>query len=73
MADDPRKLVLMPVGKLTTITLALKKEPAIADKVRIVWLGTNYPEPGEYNFIHDIPALDPIMDSDVPFEMVMVR
>lgn len=73
MADDPRKLVLMPVGKLTNIALALKKEPAIADKVRIVWLGTNYPEPGEYNFIHDIPSLDPIMESDVPFEMVMVR
>lgn len=73
LADDPRQLVLMPIGKLTNISLALKKAPAIAKKVRIVWLGTNYPEPGEYNFVNDIGALDPILDSGVPFEMVMVR
>ena len=73
LADDARKLVLMPIGKLTNIALALKKAPAIAKKVRIVWLGTNYPEPGEYNFVADIPSLDPILESDVPFEMAMVR
>ena len=73
MAEDTRELVLMPIGKLTNIALALKKAPSIAKKVRIVWLGSNYPEPGEYNFDNDIPALDPIIESDVPFEMVMVR
>ena len=72
-ADDARQLVLMPIGKLTNISLALKKDPSIARRVRIVWLGTNYPEPGEYNFVHDIEALDPILESEVPFEMVMVR
>ncbi len=72
-ADDSRELVLLPIGKLTNIALALKKAPSIAKKVRIVWLGTNYPEPGEYNFENDIPALDPILDSEVAFEMVMVR
>ena len=72
-AQDSRKLILLPVGKLTNIALALKKDPSIADKVRIVWLGTNYPDPGEYNFDNDISALDPIINSDVEFEMVMVR
>jgi len=72
-AKDKRTLVLMPIGKLTNISLALKKDPSIAKKVRIVWLGTNYPEPGEYNFVHDLTALDPIMEMDVPFEMAMVR
>ena len=72
-ADDARELVLMPIGKLTNIALALKKDPSIAKKVRIVWLGTNYPEPGEYNFENDIGALDPIMESEAPFEMAMVR
>lgn len=72
-AQDERKLVLLPVGKLTNIALALKKDPSIASNIRIVWLGTNYPEPGEYNFVNDIPALDPILESDVEFEMVMVR
>ena len=61
------------IGKLTNIALALKKAPSIAQKVRIVWLGTNYPEPGEYNFDNDIPALDPLLESEVAFEMVMVR
>lgn len=71
--QDDRKLVLLPVGKLTNIALALKKDPSIASKVRIVWLGTNYPEPGEYNFVNDIPSIDPILESNVEFEMVMVR
>ena len=71
--QNDRKLVLLPVGKLTNIALALKKDPSIASKVRIVWLGTNYPEPGEYNFVNDIPSLDPILESNVEFEMVMVR
>ena len=67
------KLVLLPVGKLTNIALALKKDPSIASNVRIVWLGTNYPEPGEYNFDNDIPAVKPVLESDVEFEIVMVR
>lgn len=70
---DSEKLVLLPVGKLTNIALALKKDPSIASKIRIVWLGTNYPEPGEYNFVNDTTALKPVLDSDVEFEMVMVR
>jgi inosine-uridine nucleoside N-ribohydrolase len=72
-AQDVRKLVLLPVGKLTNIALALKQDPSIASKVRIVWLGTNYPEPGEYNFENDISAVTPILESNVEFEIVMVR
>ncbi|MFY0685769.1 MAG: nucleoside hydrolase [Cyclobacteriaceae bacterium] len=74
-ANKPRKqkLVLMPVGKLTNVALALKKSPEIADRVRIVWLGSNYPEPGEYNLENDIPAMNYILNTVVPFEMVMVR
>jgi hypothetical protein len=41
--------------------------------VRIVWLGSNYPDPGEYNLVNDIPSMNYILDQDVPFEMVMVR
>jgi purine nucleosidase len=68
-----RRLVLVPVGKLTNIALALKKDPAIAERVRIVWLGSNYPEPGEYNQVNDEPALNYILDSDVDFEIALVR
>ncbi len=71
--EGKQKLVLLPVGKLTNIALALKIAPDIREKVRIVWLGSNYPEKGEYNQINDIPALNYILDQAVPFEMVMVR
>jgi len=66
-------LILLPVGKLTNIALALEKAPDIADKVRIVWLGSNYPEPGEYNQINDTAALNYLLDTEVDFEIVTVR
>ncbi len=66
-------LVLLPVGKLTNVALALEKEPAIAKKIRIVWLGANYPAPGEYNLDNDIASMNYILETDVPFEMVTVR
>ncbi|MBK8501001.1 MAG: nucleoside hydrolase [Saprospiraceae bacterium] len=67
------KLVLIPVGKLTNIALALKKEPKIIDHIRIVWLGSNYPKPGEYNQDCDIPSMNYVLSTEAPFEMVTVR
>ena len=74
-ANKPRKekLVLLPIGKLTNIALALAKDPSIAQKVRIVWLGSNYPERGEYNLENDVSSMNYILSLDVPFEMVTVR
>ena len=67
------RLTLVPIGKLTNVALALRKEPSIASKVRIVWLGSNYPEPGEYNQENDEGALQSVLDTDVPFEIALVR
>ena len=67
------KLVLLPVGKLTNIALALAIAPDIKQKVKIVWLGANYPKSGEYNLVADIPAMNYVLEQDVPFEMVTVR
>jgi hypothetical protein len=67
------RLVLLPVGKLTNVALALAKDPSIATKVRLVWLGSNYPEPGEYNQENDEPALQYVLDTAVPFEVALVR
>jgi len=72
-AKDQRKLVLLGIGKLTNIALALYKDPSIVDKVRVVWLGSNYPDPGEYNLVNDTTAINPLLESNVDFEMVMVR
>lgn len=67
------KLILAPVGKLTNIALALLKEPKIIDKVRVVWLGANYPAPGEYNLVNDLSSVNPVIESGVDFEIVTVR
>lgn len=67
------KLVILAVGKLTNVALALKKAPEIATKIKVVWLGSNYPDPGEYNLENDIPAMNYVLDQTVPFEMVTVR
>ncbi len=74
-AHEPSRqpLLLLAVGKLTNVALALKKDPSIASRVRIVWLGSHYPEPGEYNQENDEGALSYVLDVDVPFEVVLVR
>ncbi|MFL2502267.1 MAG: nucleoside hydrolase [Luminiphilus sp.] len=67
------KLVIMAIGKLTNIALALKKAPHIARHVRVVWLGSNYPDPGEYNLESDPDAVNFVLDTDVEFEIAVVR
>jgi purine nucleosidase len=72
-AADSRRLVLLPVGKLTNIALALAKEPSIIPKVRVVWLGSNYPQRGEYNKENDVQSLNYLLDTEVEFEIATVR
>ena len=55
------------------MALALKKRPDIADKVKLVWLGSNYPKPGEYNLEADVESLNFVLDSEVEFEIAGVR
>lgn len=66
-------MVIVAVGKLTNIALALKKDPSFARRTIIVWLGSNYPEPGEYNQVNDTVAMNYVLKSNIPFEMVTVR
>lgn len=73
LEEKEEELVLLAVGKLTNVALALKKEPSIASNVRLVWLGSNYPEPGEHNQDADTTAMNYLLKSDIPFEMVTVR
>lgn len=66
-------VVLVAVGKLTNIALALKKDPGLANRTRLVWLGSNYPDPGEYNQDNDTASVNYVLGSSIPFEMVTVR
>ena len=73
-ANKPGKpLTLIAVGKLTNVALAHLLDPSIAQKVRLVWLGSNYPEPGEYNQDNDTVAMNYLLNTGMPFEMVTVR
>ena len=72
-AADARRLVVLAVGKLTNVALALAKAPDIATRFRLVWLGSNYPEPGEYNQENDEAAVSYVLDSQVEFEIALVR
>ncbi len=68
-----RELTVIAVGKLTNVALALKKSPAIAERLRIVWLGGNYPASGEYNLENDTASVNYVLKTNVPFEMATVR
>jgi len=72
-AGGKRPLVVVAIGKLTNVALALKKDPSIAEEMRVVWLGSNFPRPGEYNLENDPSAVNPVIDSGVPFEIAVVR
>ena len=67
------RLVIVAIGKLTNVALALAKHPDLADLIRLVWLGSNYPDSGEYNLWSDPPSVQYVIDSNVEFEMVTVR
>lgn len=73
MEERSKKLVLVPIGKLTNIALALARAPVIKDRIKVVWLGSNYPESGEYNLAADPDAVNFVLESGVDFEMVTVR
>jgi len=70
-AED--KLLILAVGKLTTVALAVAKDSTITKRIRLVWLGSNYPEPGEHNQNNDTIAMNYLLNSDIDFEMVTVR
>lgn len=71
--NSNKKLVILAVGKLTNVALAVKKDSTIIDKIRLVWLGANYPKSGEYNLENDISAMNYLLQTSIEFEMVTVR
>lgn len=73
MAERSQKLVLVPIGKLTNIALALARAPVIKERIKVVWLGSNYPDSGEYNLAADPDSVNFVLESGVDFEIVTVR
>jgi inosine-uridine nucleoside N-ribohydrolase len=68
------KLVVVPIGTLTNVALALEKDPSIASLIRVVWLGSNWPDPGEYNLNNDTTSINPLLENrQLEFEICTVR
>ncbi len=74
LSQEHEKLVIVPVGTLTNVALALAKEPKIASKIRVIWLGSNWPDPGEYNLVNDTTAINSLIENrQLEFEICTVR
>jgi len=68
------RLVVVPVGTLTNVALAVAKAPDIAAKIRVVWLGSNWPDAGEYNLVNDTTAINSLIDNrKLELEICTVR
>ena len=69
--DDP--LYVVAIGAITNVASALLTEPAIINKIVIVWLGghnLNWPHTREFNLVQDVPAAQVVLDSGAPFVIV---
>ncbi len=67
------KLILVPIGKLTNVALAFDKDPTILANIRVLWLGSNWPNPGEYNLENDPASASRVVDSEVELDIATVR
>jgi len=63
-------LYVTAIGAITNVASAILLEPAIVDKIVVVWLGGNpisWPTAREFNLMQDVHAARVILDSGVPF------
>jgi purine nucleosidase len=61
-APSDRPLIIFACGNLTNVALALLKDPTIAPKIEIWWLGTEWPQ--NYacnNHVGDLDAVDALL------------
>ena len=69
--DDP--LYVVAIGAITNVASALLTEPALAEKIVVVWLGGHaltWPDTREFNLRQDVPAARVVLDCGVPLVLV---
>ncbi len=72
-AHSNRPLHIYAMGNLTNIALALLKDPTIADKIILWWLGTQWPDIWACNnHAGDLDAVDALLANpqNVPFNII---
>lgn len=68
-----KRLYVLAIGAITNVASALMMEPAIADKITVVWLGGQPPyfQNGvEFNLMQDLPASQHLLDCGVPLVLI---
>lgn len=65
LREDPHPLFIACQGSLTDVASAILMEPAICEKITVIWIGGgDYPEGGnEFNLMQDIAAANVLMKS----------
>lgn len=72
MAGD-ESLYVLAIGTITNVASALLLEPAIKDRIVVVWLGgqpLHVPRTVEFNLIQDIKAAQVVLDSEVSLILI---
>lgn len=67
------ELYVVAIGAITNVASALIMEPAIAERITIVWLGGNplyWPSAQEFNLMQDVRAARVVLDSGAPVVLV---
>ena len=70
-SEEP--LYVVAIGAITNIASAILLEPALVERIVVVWLGGNalhWPHTWEFNLQQDVPAARVVLDSGVPFVML---
>lgn len=74
MAYSPEKpLYVVAIGAITNIASALLMQPAIADRMVVIWLGghgIHWPDNHEFNCFQDVAAARVVFQSGVPLVML---
>lgn len=75
MKNDDKPLFILCQGAITNVAKALKNEPAIRDRITVIWIGTHGEAPckapfNEFNAGNDIPAANYVLGSGVNLWLV---
>ena len=76
IANKNDKTIILAIGAITNVALAIKKEPKIINKIKVVWLGGNSfltKSNDEFNFRQDIKAVQTVFDSGVELVVIPCR
>ncbi len=68
MKDDPKPLYILCQGAITNLAVALRRKPAIKNRIRVIWIGTHgisdIPAPfREFNAGNDVTAANYVLES----------